>query len=193
MALIGRAEHTLSRNKLGDYFTNSILSFYWKPKHKLNSQNFLNYMEKLDENTIKDIEKDVATKLVELGYKPSKLIFDTTNFYTQYYPSFLLNSPDFRQLCSQITPQSKHWSPNQYLSPFEPHLPAERLPDPYSELVEAEPIPVDPSGSSPNLREEPISQHYPDVFEQHRNEEEVVPDDRAFSAGLDPNYVPHPI
>lgn len=81
-ALIGRAEHTLSRNKLGDYFTNSILSFYWKPKHKLNSQNFLNYMEKLDENTIKEIEKDVATKLVELGYKPSRLIFDTTNFYT---------------------------------------------------------------------------------------------------------------
>lgn len=82
MILIGRAEHTLSRNRLDDYFKKSILSFHWKPKHKLNSQNFLNYMEKLDENTIKEIEKDVATKLVELGHRPTRLIFDTTNYYT---------------------------------------------------------------------------------------------------------------
>lgn len=80
--IIGRAEHTLSRNRLDDYFKNSILSFHWRPKHKLNSQNFLNYMEKLDKDTIKEIEKDVAIKLMELGYKPSRLIFDTTNFYT---------------------------------------------------------------------------------------------------------------
>ena len=80
--IIGRAEHTLSRNRLDDYFKNSILSFHWRPKHKLNSQNFLNYMEKLDEDTIKEIEKDVATKLVELGHRPTRLIFDTTNFYT---------------------------------------------------------------------------------------------------------------
>ncbi|MEA3296978.1 MAG: IS1634 family transposase [candidate division Zixibacteria bacterium] len=39
-------------------------------------------MEKLDENTIKEIENDVATRLVELGHKPTKLIFDTTNYYT---------------------------------------------------------------------------------------------------------------
>lgn len=80
--MIGRAEHTLSRSKLGDYFKDSILRFHWNPIHKLNSQNFLNYMEKLDENTIKEIEKDVATRLVELGHRPTKLIFDTTNYYT---------------------------------------------------------------------------------------------------------------
>lgn len=80
--IIGRAEHVLSRNKLNNYFKDSVLSFYWKPQHKLNSQNFLNYMEKLDEDTIKKVEKDVALKLVELGYRPTKLIFDTTNYYT---------------------------------------------------------------------------------------------------------------
>ena len=80
--LIGRAEHTLSRNRLDEYFKKSVLSFHWKPKYKLNSQNFLNYMEKLDENTIKEIENDVATRLVELGHKPTRLIFDTTNYYT---------------------------------------------------------------------------------------------------------------
>lgn len=80
--LIGRAEHTFSRNRLDEYFKKSVLSFHWKPEYKLNSQNFLNYMEKLDENTIRKIENDVATRLVELGYKPTRLIFDTTNFYT---------------------------------------------------------------------------------------------------------------
>ena len=80
--IIGRAEHKYSRNRLKDFFKESILKFYWSPKYKLNSQNFLNNMEKLDEDTIRKIEMDVATKLIELGYKPSRLIFDTTNFYT---------------------------------------------------------------------------------------------------------------
>jgi transposase len=39
-------------------------------------------MEKLDENTIKEVEMDVASNLVELGYRPTRLIFDTTNYYT---------------------------------------------------------------------------------------------------------------
>jgi len=80
--IIGRAEHRYSRNRLKDFFKESILKFYWSPKYKLNSQNFLNNMEKLDEDTIRKIEMDVAIKLIELGYKPSRLIFDTTNFYT---------------------------------------------------------------------------------------------------------------
>ena len=33
--LIGRAEHTLSRNRLDEYFKESILRFHWKPKYKL--------------------------------------------------------------------------------------------------------------------------------------------------------------
>lgn len=80
--IIGRAEHRYSRNRLQDFFKESILKFYWSPKYKLNSQNFLNNMEKLDDDIIRKIEMDVAIKLIELGHKPSRLIFDTTNFYT---------------------------------------------------------------------------------------------------------------
>ena len=80
--IIGRAEHRYSRNRLKEFFKESILKFYWSPKYKLNSQNFLNNMEKLDEDTIRKIETDVAIKLVELGHRPSRLIFDTTNYYT---------------------------------------------------------------------------------------------------------------
>ena len=80
--IIGRTEHRYSRNRLKEFFKESILKFYWSPKYKLNSQNFLNNMEKLDEETIRKIEMDVAIKLIELGHRPTRLIFDTTNYYT---------------------------------------------------------------------------------------------------------------
>ena len=82
LTIIGRSEHALSRNVLNDYFKKSSLQFIWSPKHKLSSQNFLNYMEKLDEETIRKIEHDVSCALIKQGIKPTRLIFDTTNFYT---------------------------------------------------------------------------------------------------------------
>ncbi len=82
LTIIGRSEHALSRNVLDDYFKKSSLQFIWSPKHKLSSQNFLNYMEKLDEETIRKIELDVSRALIKQGIKPTRLIFDTTNFYT---------------------------------------------------------------------------------------------------------------
>ena len=82
LIIIGRSEHALSRNVLDDYFKKSSLQFIWSPKHKLSSQNFLNYMEKLDEKTIRKIELDISRALIKQGIKPTRLIFDTTNFYT---------------------------------------------------------------------------------------------------------------
>ena len=82
LAIIGRSEHALSRNVLEEYFRESSLQFIIKPKHKLSSQNFLNYMEKLDEETIRKIELDISQTLIKKGIRPTKLIFDTTNFYT---------------------------------------------------------------------------------------------------------------
>jgi transposase len=82
LIIIGRSEHALSRNVLDDYFKKSSLQFVWNPKHKLSSQNFLNYMEKLDEETIRKIELDISHTLIKQGIKPTRLIFDTTNFYT---------------------------------------------------------------------------------------------------------------
>jgi transposase len=82
LIIIGRSEHALSRNILDDYFKESLLKFFWHPKYKLSSQNFLNYMEKLDEETIRKIELDISIKLIKRGIKPTKLTFDTTNFYT---------------------------------------------------------------------------------------------------------------
>ena len=82
LIIIGRSEHALSRNVLDEYFKESSLQFFMKPKHKLSSQNFLNYMDKLDEETIRKIEVDISQTLIKKGIKPTKLTFDTTNFYT---------------------------------------------------------------------------------------------------------------
>ena len=82
LIIIGRSEHELSRNVLGGYFNKSVLKFIWNPKYKLSSQNFLNYMAQLDEETIQNIELDVSRTMIELGLRPTRLIFDTTNFYT---------------------------------------------------------------------------------------------------------------
>ncbi len=82
LIIIGRSEHAHSRNVLDEYFNKSSLQFVWNPKHKLSSQNFLNYMRKLDEETIKKIELDVSRTLIKKGIRPTRLVFDTTNFYT---------------------------------------------------------------------------------------------------------------
>jgi transposase len=82
LIIIGRAEKALSRNSLDQYFKKSSLQFIWSPKYKLSSQNFLNYMAKLDEKTIEKIELDISRNLVKQGIVPTKLIFDTTNIYT---------------------------------------------------------------------------------------------------------------
>ena len=49
LIIIGRSEHALSRNVLDEYFRESLLKFFWNPKYKLSSQNFLNYMENAHE------------------------------------------------------------------------------------------------------------------------------------------------
>jgi transposase len=82
LIIIGRSEHALSRNVLDEYFKESSLQFFWNPKYKLSSQNFLNYMNELDEKTIQNIELDISRSLIKRGLKPTRLIFDTTNFFT---------------------------------------------------------------------------------------------------------------
>jgi transposase len=82
LIIIGRSEHALSRNVLDGYFGESALQFIWDPAYQLSSQNFLNYMSRLDEETIQNIELDVSRAMIKLGLKPTRLIFDTTNFYT---------------------------------------------------------------------------------------------------------------
>jgi transposase len=81
-ALIGRADGAYSRSALASYFKGSLLQFVLEPEHSLQAQNFLNYMERLDEELIQHVEADISASLLRRGFRPSMLIFDTTNFYT---------------------------------------------------------------------------------------------------------------
>ena len=82
LLIAGRSEGALSRRQIADWFSGSVLRFLWFPVHSLSSQNCLNYMGRLSDDVIKSIERDVAERLISLGYSPTRLIFDTTNQFT---------------------------------------------------------------------------------------------------------------
>lgn len=82
LMIIGRAEGARSRKKIAEWYTRSSLRFIFSPVHSLSSQNCLNYMKRFTDDVIEDIERDLADRLIELGYSPTRLIFDTTNQYT---------------------------------------------------------------------------------------------------------------
>lgn len=82
LMIIGRSEGAYSRNKMEDWYQHSGMSFIWTERNKLSAQNCLNYMKRLTDEKIKRIEEEIAKRLYEQGYSPSKLIFDTSNFYT---------------------------------------------------------------------------------------------------------------
>jgi len=82
LLIAGRSEGAHSRRRINTWFKRSALRFLWTPAYSLSSQNCLNYMKKLTDNAIEDIELNLARRLLELGYSPTKLIFDTTNSFT---------------------------------------------------------------------------------------------------------------
>lgn len=82
LILLGRTNGPLSKQATAEWFNESFLKFQWKFPHKLNSQNFLNNMDFLTEQTIRKIEENIAAKLIEKGIKPTTIFWDTTNVFT---------------------------------------------------------------------------------------------------------------
>lgn len=79
----GRSEGFHSRSKIADWFSKSSLRFIFTPEYPLSAQNCLNYMKRVsDDDVVRNIELAIAKRMVRLGYSPTKLIFDTSNFYT---------------------------------------------------------------------------------------------------------------
>lgn len=82
LILLGRTNGPLSKQATAEWFNESFLKFQWKFPHKLNSQNFLNNMDFLTEQTIRKIEENIAAKLIEKGIKPTTIFWDTTNVFS---------------------------------------------------------------------------------------------------------------
>jgi len=80
--ILGRTNGPLSKQATAEWFNESFLKFQWKFPHKLNSQNFLNNMDFLTEQTMRKIEENIAAKLIDEGIKPTTIFWDTTNVFT---------------------------------------------------------------------------------------------------------------
>jgi transposase len=82
LIILGRTNGPLSKQATAEWFNESFLKFQWKFPHKLNSQNFLNNMDFLTEQTMRKIEENIASKLIDEGIKPTTIFWDTTNVFT---------------------------------------------------------------------------------------------------------------
>jgi transposase len=82
LIILGRTNGPLSKQATVKWFNESFLKFRWKFPHKLNSQNILNNMDFVTEQTMRQIEEKLAVKLLQHGIKPTTIFWDTTNVFT---------------------------------------------------------------------------------------------------------------
>jgi len=83
VSVFGRWCGPLSKRATAKMFKQSFLNFYYNIPHKMNAQNIFNNLAYLTKNdTIERISFGVSKRLIELGLRPSILMWDTTNFST---------------------------------------------------------------------------------------------------------------
>jgi transposase len=83
LQLMGRAEGKLSRKAVAEWFPSSMARLLMSTPHKMNAENLLRQLDYLKTDVIRAIEDDLALRLKKLGLIPNRLLWDTTNFFTQ--------------------------------------------------------------------------------------------------------------
>jgi transposase len=80
--LINRIDEPLSHNKLGEWFSKTLLRkiFNVKPSY-LSSQGYWNHWQYFDEEIIENVQKDLLPKIIK-GVDIKQLFYDPTNFTT---------------------------------------------------------------------------------------------------------------
>ena len=84
--IMGRMDFPVSKNGMQEWFDNSYLHYLWDFDHSLSCQNFLNQMNYLTDESMKEITKGLCKRLGRLGHRTSNILFDTTNFSTEMNP-----------------------------------------------------------------------------------------------------------
>ena len=84
--IMGRMEFPVSKNGMQDWFDHSYLRYLWSFDHSLCCQNFLNQMNYLTDERMKEITKGLCKRLGSLGHQTKNILFDTTNFSTEMNP-----------------------------------------------------------------------------------------------------------
>lgn len=80
--MAGRATGPLSKAETGRKFSDTFLNLMWTPVHHVNTQNFVNHMDKLSMKKVDEITDAFGERLVSLGLKPSLVLWDTSNYST---------------------------------------------------------------------------------------------------------------
>lgn len=80
LVIAGRAHAPISKSETGRWFHKTFLELQWTPEHSLSCQNFLNHMDYLTQDVMRQIEIELGKKLLSLGITPTTLFWDTTNF-----------------------------------------------------------------------------------------------------------------
>lgn len=83
LQLMGRAEGNLSRKAIAEWYPDSVAKLLLATPHKMNAKNLLRHLDYLTEEKIHAVEDELALKLKSLGLVPNKVLWDTTNFFTQ--------------------------------------------------------------------------------------------------------------
>jgi len=76
LIIIGRSNGPLSKKATARWFSEAFLKYLWRFPHKLNSQNFLNNMDFVTEESMRRIEEDIAATMIQNGIAPTTIFWD---------------------------------------------------------------------------------------------------------------------
>lgn len=83
VSIFGRWCGPLSKKATAEKFKHSFLKQFYAIPHKMNPQNILNNIAYVtDGETISRISYELSKQLIDIGLKPTTLLWDTTNFST---------------------------------------------------------------------------------------------------------------
>lgn len=86
--LAGRSEEPLSKNAMPSWFDRSWLKALVPDMPDLSCRSYLRHMDRLTPERVREISFMLAKRLVALGYPPSLVFFDPTNFSTEQQPDY---------------------------------------------------------------------------------------------------------
>lgn len=92
--IAGRSEKPLSKNGMDEWYDESFLKMIIPDMPDLSTRSYLRYMDRLTPECVSEIKFRLATRMVSLGFRPSLVFFDLTNFSTEQQP----DSDDDRRL-----------------------------------------------------------------------------------------------
>ncbi|MBM4249038.1 MAG: IS1634 family transposase [Euryarchaeota archaeon] len=84
--IAGRSEKPVSKNGMDEWYEESLLKMIIPDMPDLSTRSYLRYMDRLTPECVADIKLKLAMKMVSMGYKPSLVFFDLTNFSTEQQP-----------------------------------------------------------------------------------------------------------